>query len=821
MGDEPEGLAHSEPARSAPRDRSARRTRALGTDLSFAIRQLRRHPAFTAVAVLTLALGIGVTTAMFSVVHRLLLDPIPYRDGDRIVRLYLGMRGESFGNGPQVLLFPPEGVVRAWRERSRTLEQVVSMQLKRDAAVGTGAAPETVNAEAISADVPAFLGVRPVLGRGFLADETTPVAQPTVVLGYGFWHSHFGGARDVLGRTLLVDGTRRTIIGVMPPGIALPGETPVALWLPLVITSDTDFVGPLARLRPGVSVEAATRELNGILATTEVPAFGGSKPSAQVVLMSDYLGSQVEKALILVAGAVGVVLLIACANVANLLLARAAGRQRELSMRTALGASRFRLVRQFAVESLAITSLGGALGVFLAWRVMALVVATRPRALEALDAAKLDVTAVAWTVGVSMATGLVFGLVPLVIGAGRNPADVLKNASRTTSGGRDAGRVRGTLIVAEIALSVLLLVGASMLVRSVRSLERENVGFDPHDVSAIYAQLPKQRYASDAQQQVVLDELLERVRGIRGVTEATLAGSAPPYGGIAFGKMEIDAPMGAADSSAEFGFNDVKPDYFHVLRLPVVAGRIFDADTTTHPAMVSTEMARHFWPGANPLGKKFRLGSSSPWHIVVGVVAETRVPGGTLRLDDQFYEPFGAARGAALVIRTNGTVPSLLGTVANLAHAIDPEIRLQGHPIEAEYAGFFAGRRFAMFLLSVFAAFALVLCAVGLYGVIAYTVVQRTREMGVRIALGASPAAIRRLVLKDSAKLVGAGVVAGTIFTLALSRVARSLLADMGSLDPALLVGVSLLLAAVALLASYLPAHRASRVDPAVALRAE
>ena len=819
MGDEPEGLTGTGP-RSVPGQRNSGRAGVLGTDFRFAVRQLRRHPAFTAVAVLTLALGIGVTTAMFSVVHRLLLEPIPYRDGDRIVRLYMGMRGIALMNGPHVLVEPTEAVVRAWRDRSHAFEQVVSLRSLPDVAVGAADEPELVNAMAISADVPAFLGVRPILGRGFATDEAEPGSEPVVLLGYGLWRSRFGGARDVVGRALVVDGKPRTIIGVMPPGIALPGETPVQVWLPLVIASDTDFVLPLARLRPGVSVNAARRELSGILATMQVPGFRDSKLSAEVELMRDYLGSQVEQALVLVAGAVAVVLLVACANVANLLLSRAAGRQRELSMRTALGASRRRLVRQFTVESLCITVSGGALGVLLAWCVISVVVATRPGALDALDAAKLDTTAIVWTVGVSIATAFAFGMVPLVIGAGRNPADVLKSASRTASGARDARRTRATLIVGEIALSVTLLVGAGVVIRSVRALERENVGFDPHGVSAIYVQLPMKRYPSDAQQQLVLDELLERSRHIQGVTEATLAGGAPPFSGITLGKLEIEGEATVGDSAAEFGFNAVRPDYFHLLRLPVVEGRILDGDTATNTAMVSTDMARHFWPGASALGKRFRFGQKDPWHVVVGVVAETRSPGATLRLDDQVYEPY-AARGAALVIRTNGLAPNLLAAVSALAHAIDPQIRLRGKPMEAEFAALFAGRRFAMFLLSVFAGFALVLSAVGLYGVIAYAVVQRTREMGVRVALGASPSAIQRLVLRDSATMVAVGLLAGTVLTLLAARVARSVLADVGSLDAVLFVGVSALLAAVALIASYLPARRASLVDPAVALRAE
>ena len=821
MGDEPKGLTRESDARGVPRGRRAGRTIALGTDLTFAVRQLRRHPALAAIAVLTLALGIGVTTSMFSVVHHLLLDAIPFRDGDRIVRLYEGMRAAFSDDGQDVLLIPSIPVARAWRDRSRTLEQVVWLSRSR-ATLGGGASPELVQAEAISSDVPSFLGVRPLLGRAFTADETMPGAAPTVVLGSGLWRSRFGGARDVIGRTVSVDDTVRTIIGVMPPGMALPGEEPAGVWLPLVVSGDSGAVTPWARLRRGVSVEQAQRELAGILATTPEASSSRFKFSTHVVPLRDYLGPHVERALVLVAGAVGLVLLIACGNVANLLLARAAGRQRELSMRTALGASRWRLVRQFAAESSCVTLSGGALGVLVAWRIMAVVDATRPAALEALDAARLDLTALVWTVGVSAATGLLFGMVPLLVGAGRNPADVLKSVSRTASGGRDAGRLRAALIVGEVALSVTLLVGAGLLIRTVRSLERENVGFDPHELTTISLSLPVPRYATSERAKPVMEQLANEVRLLPGVSAVTIAGGAPPFSGVAFGRIEIaDRAAGMLDSTRSLGFNLVQPDYFRVLRLPIVTGRILDGDTAAHTAMISTEMARHYWPNTSALGKQFRFGSDGPWHVVVGIVRETRAPGEMMPLPYQLYEPLTFDRGGMLIIRTRGASTSLVASTTHLATAIDPKIRVEGKAMDAEFAALFAGRRFTMLLLSVFAVFALVLSAVGLYGVIAYSVVHRTREMGVRMALGASPTAIIRLVVLDGAKLAGAGLVAGAIITLVLSRVVRSQLAEIGRLDPALFVLVGVLMTAAALAAAFVPARRASRVDPAISLRAE
>ena len=822
MGDEPEGLTRESDSRGVPRGRRAGRTTALGTDLTFAVRQLRRHPAFASVAVLTLALGIGVTTAMFSVVHHLLLDAIPFRDGDRIVRLYEGMSAAWSNDGQDVLVTPSIPVARAWRDRSRTLEQVVWLGRGISATLGSGASPELVQAEAISSDVPSFLGVRPLLGRTFTADETMPGAAPTVVLGSGVWRSRFGGARDVIGRTVSVDDTMRTIIGVMPPGMALPGEEPVGVWLPLVVRDDSGAVTPWARLRRGVSVEQAQRELAGILSTASTSSTSQLRFSAHVLPLRDYLGVRVERALVLVAGTVGLVLLIACGNVASLLLARAAGRQRELSMRTALGASRWRLVRQFAAESSCVTLIGGALGVLVAWRIMAVVDATRPAALEALDAARLDLTALVWTVGVSAATGLLFGMVPLLVGAGRNPADVLKSVSRTASGGRDAGRLRAALIVGEVALSVTLLVGAGLLIRTVRSLERENVGFDPHDLTTIRLSLPLPRYATSELAKPVMEQLANEVRLLPSVAAVTIAGGAPPFSGVAFGRIEIaDRARGTVDSTRSLGFNLVQPDYFRVLRLPIVAGRILDGDTAAHTAMISTEMARHYWPNTSALGKQFRFGPGGPWQVVVGIVRETQAPGETMPLPYQLYEPLTLGSGRMLIIRTSGASPSLVASTTHLATAIDPKIRVEGKAMDAEFAALFAGRRFTMLLLSVFAVFALVLSAVGLYGVIAYSVVHRTREMGVRLALGASPTAIIRLVVLDGAKLAGAGLVAGAILTLALSRVVRSQLAEIGRLDPALFVLVGVLMAAAALAAAFVPARRASRVDPAISLRAD
>lgn len=826
MGDEPEGLMSGRPA-DAPREARAGRGSAAGTDLTFALRQLRRHPAFAAVTVLTLALGIGVTTAMCSVVHNLLLDPAPFRDSDRIVRLYETTPGYGLdqGSGPQIiLLMPSRPIADAWRDRARTLEKVVWLQPRDDALLVGGAEPELVHAEAMSADVPSFLGVRPVLGRSFTPDETTRRAAPSVLLGYGLWRSRFGGARDVVGRGLDVNGTVHTIVGVMPAGIDLPGAPPIGVWLPLVDTGDSGIVIPWARLRRGVSVVMAERELAGILAATARPwTPAGQQPGVQVVPLRDYLGSHVEKTMALVAGAVGLVLLIACGNVANLFLARAASRQRELSMRIALGASRGRLLRQFAVESLCVTIMGGALGVLVAWRGMALVDSTRPAALDALDSARLDGTSVLWTVGISIATGLAFGIVPLLIGAQRNPADVLKSTSRTASGGRDVGRLRAALIVGEVGLSTALLVAAALLIRTVHSLQKEDIGFDPHNLTALYVSLPRTLYAAPAQKKAVMDRLVRHVRLLQGVEDVTLAHGAPPYSGVAIGAaMEIAGrPTGANDSVKMIGYDVVQPDYFRVLRLPVVAGRIFDEDTLTHTAMVSTETARHFWPGSSALGKRFRIDPKGPWHVVVGVVAQMKAPGFAGALADQIYEPSGANTGTTMILRTRGASPELLASTSRLAATINPQIRISGRAMAAEFAALFAGRRFTMFLLSVFAGIALALSTVGLYGVVAYSVVQRRREMGIRLALGALPSAITQLVVMEAARLVGTGLLLGAILTFALSRVLRSLLAEIGRVDPATCTIVALLLAAAALLAAYVPAHRASRVDPVIALRAE
>lgn len=826
MGDQPEGLTSDTPSPGVSRGQRVGRTRALGADLTFAVRQMRRHPTFAVVAVSTLALGIGITTAMFSVVHRLLLDPVPFRESDRIVRVYETTIGYGFGagRGPQTILMMATGrVAGAWRDRARTLEQIALFGPHDDALLGGASEPELVHAEAMSADMPSLLGVRPVLGRSFAADEATAGAAPTVVLGYGLWRSRFAGARDVVGRRLDVDGTVRTIIGVMPAAIDLPGAPPVGVWLPLATDNDSIIVIPWARLRRGVSVQAAQGELASILATTDAGAMPGKPPGVEVVPLRDYLGSNVERTMLLVAGAVGLVLLIACGNVANLLLARAASRRRELSMRTALGASRGRLVRQFAVESLCVTMLGGALGVILAWRIMAVVDATRPATLGALDAAKLDMTAVLWTVGISAATGLAFGMVPLVIGAGRNPADVLKSAGRTAAGSRDAGRMRAALIAGEVGLCVALLAGAGLLIRTVRALQREDVGFDPHHMAALYVSLPRPRYAAPAQAAAVMERLVQHVRLLPGVAQVTRADGAPPYSGVMFGRaLEIaDRPLAATDSVKVLSHNSVEPDYFQVLRLPVVAGRILDGDTTTHTAMVSTETARHFWPGTSPLGKRFRIGPNGPWHVVVGVVAQMRTPGVAGALADQIYEPLPSGAGTTLIVRTRGVSSSLTASAARFATAIDPQIRVSGKPIDVEFAALFAGRRFTMLLLSVFAGIALVLSVVGLYGVIAYSMVQRTREMGVRLALGATPTAITQLVVIEGAKLAVSGLLLGAALTYVLSRVMRSLLAEVGRLDPAIFVAVGALVTAAAILASYVPARRAARVDPAIALRAE
>ena len=792
-------------------------------DLGFALRQLLRNPGFTFIAALTLALGVGANTAIFSVVHRLLLDPLPYAASDRLVSVM-----ES-GAREQVQMSPRVEVVEAWQRRTRTFEAIESFG---EATVVLADRAETLSLSAgrIAPGVASFLGVTPALGRGFLADDAREGAADVVMLSHGFWQSRFGGTLDVVGRTVRLNGAIHTVIGVMPRDFSLPfmrGGAERKLWLPLRRQADDNRVQVVGRLRVGVTPAQATAELTGIMASLAQKETERSVQFvARVLRPEDMLSGSVRDTLLLLFAVVGVVLLIACANVANLLLARASVRHRELSIRAALGAGRGRLIRQLLTESICLALLGGAVGVLLATRGLDLIIAFRPDSLSELDDVRLLPIALAWSIGLSLVTGLVFGLAPAFYATDGTLGLALRSTSAGAGGHRGSRRLRAALVMSEVALSVTLLVGAGLLIRTVVRLQRADLGFDPRDVATIQLALQPGGTMNRLQQDAVERTLIARVRALPGVVGAVMASGVPPRGGAAFGELEIDGrALSAGEKTTIVRYASVAPDYFQLLRQRVTAGRTFGTDTSGNPMIINELMARRYWPGTSAIGKRYRLSPDGPWQTVIGVVADVRIPGrqGGGFDDLQTYAAYAPDYGlGSVVVRMRGDQAAVLRAVRREVEGSSPNIMVQSvDMVSAMIAGEIAGPRFSMTLFAVFALLALVLAAIGLYGVISFAVGQRTREIGVRIALGASSPSVVAMVVGQALRLTLSGIVVGLLVAAGSTRVMASMLFGMDALDPLTFAGVTALLISVALLASLFPARRAARVDPAVAFRSD
>jgi predicted permease len=795
----------------------------LGGDVRFAARQMRRSPAFTTLAIVTLALGIGATTAIFSVVNRLLLDPIPFADGDRIVNLN---RTNQEGT---VFITPTPALVRAWRDGARSLEDVATFGWKEVVLAGRDESEE-IEAGTMSANMLRFLDVRPVLGRGVLAEDTKPGAPRVVLLGYGLWKRRFAGSRDVLGESLTISGEPYTIVGVMPRDFNVPflHDGPRQLWLPLEDNSTDAGAHAIAKVRPGIARDAVNRELTDVMAalTAENPEFKEWKGLA--TRPEDYLGSATKDTLLVLLGAVGMVLLIACANVANLLLARAATREREFAVRAALGAGQWRIIRQLLTESAMLALAGGALGLVVAHRGLDLIVALRPDRLSELDEVRLSPTVLMVSLGLTMLTGVLFGLAPAMFAAARDVGHSLKSATRSASGHVASRRFRGALVVGEVALSVLLLVGAGLLVRTMVKMQQADIGFEAAGLTAASIRLPEERYPKREQRRVVYAQLVERFRATPGVGAVTWAMGVPPRTGITFGDLEIEGrTLEQAERVSTIGSQFAAADYFRLMRLPVVAGRTFGADSAAREVVINEAMARRYWPGTTAVGRRVRLDAKGEWRTIVGVARDVTVPRTGRRKggsgDLQLYFPFaGDFESATLIVRTAGAATDLPRRLSRAAAAIDPAIRVRDvSSVDAMLSKELTGARFNMSLLLVFAGLALVLATVGLYGVIAYSVSQRTREVGIRLALGAGQPAVLRLIMSQGARLTVLGLVLGLVGAMGATRVMQGMLYGVSPLDPATFVMVGIVLGVVAVLASYIPARRATRVDPVVALRAE
>jgi len=809
----------------------------LRDDLRFAIRRFAKHPAFTATAVLTLALGIGANTAIFSVVHRLLLAPLDYPNGDRMV---MPMQENDRFRGDSRFERRPVGgsVIEAWRQRARTVEAIAAASESMFSLDSDGTV-DTLTSAVITANFLPMLGVKPIVGRGFTAQDVAPNGPPNVALiSAALWRHGYGGRADIVGRSVSLDGRPLTIIGVTPAGLNIPlsGKTAPDMWVPGDVRAASSGgsgsldMGPVvfALLRPGVPVDAASREFQEIAASIPHTAeFGGR---LRLMRAQDFVDARAARAVHVLFTAVDALLLIACATVANLLLARAWTRRREFAIRGALGAGRRRLARHVLTESLSLAVAGGVLGIGIAWLALRIIVALRPPALDRLAGAHLDNTVLLWTVGVSVLTGLLFGSAPAAF-AGLHPVgDVLRRETRGGSAGAASHRVRSALVVLQIAASLTLLVASGLLVRSFAALQRMPLGFEPRGLA--YADILIS--GTRERRLAIRDEVVRRLqslRGVRGVSIGVMPGKGWGGDGI---ETETDR-LGHTGSVPVLGTVMVSPNYFRVTGIALVAGRLPDSSpppmrpgSWSPEVLVNQELARRLWPEGRAVGSLVRPTAfpgqpPAGWSTVVGVVNDTRMPGESGDVAAlQVYTLYPYAGEVPLVIRTGISADLATPGIKRAIMAVDPHIFIR--PIlsgDTYLRDGLAPTRFAMALLTAFAIVALGLAALGVAGVIAYAVSQRTREIGIRLALGAEPRSVVTRIVARGLRLIALGIVSGTVAAFATSRALASMLYGVGAADPLTFAAIGVLVGVIALLAAYAPARRALRIDPAETLRAD
>ncbi len=812
--------------------REARGTRATDTllmDLRYAGRSLSKSPAFTILAVLTLALGIGANTAIFSVVLHLLIAPVPYPDGNSIVQL---MRTAGGGQAR----FPADTeVFGAWRARSTTLQDFAAAEEPWYHLGDTLESADSVPGALITPGFFRLLRVQPVLGRAFFPGDTVHGAAPVAMIGAGLWHRAYGGRGDVIGQIILLNGRPHTIVGVSPQGVVVPmsDRPPREVFVPLSMDSvGVDFPA-FARLRPGVKLSRASAELLAIMRAlpnaTRYKTLGATAVRAQ-----DLVASRESQTVKVLFAAVGALLLIACANVASLLLARGWTRRREFALRTALGATRGRIFRQVFVESLVLSAAGCAIGIGIAMLGLHLMIAVRPRALNNLAGVQMQPAVVLWSVVIALVSGLSFGTGPALLARTAAPGEVLRTGSRTWAGGSIGRRMRGAFVVLQIALSLVMLVGAGLLVRSFVHLVRQPLGFDAAQLYQVAplprrtndGRAPQRRGGSDQRAATAQGrQLLARLATAPGVAAAH-SGSLPGNGYFVIGPAEVDGPGGPATTDVRSASVTLAaPGYFRFLRIPLLAGRDLDSDAVAGGStgvVIGEGLAHRLWAQRSPLGLRFRLNAKYPWLTVVGVVPDVHYPGHTGDFYQmQVYQALRVEDGAGdLLLRAPDS--ALVASTAQRLAASEPALATPYIVSVAEMVEYgLAPARFAMALVGVFALVALVLSAVGLYGAIAYAVAHRTREIGVRVALGAPPGAISRLVLGEGMKLTVIGGTLGIVGAVAGTRALTSMLYGVSPLDPLTFGGIVVLAIATALVAVYVPIRRALSIDPIEALRAD
>ncbi len=795
----------------------------LARDLRFAGRELRRDWTFALVAILVLGLGIGLTTAMVSLFDRLALRPLPYPNADRLGQLWL-----ATGGGEHTMRITPNKRIREAIVGAPGIERVDafrSQELAVDFADGT----DMLAVRMVSPALLERLGARVVLGRAFLTEDSAAAAPLTAVLAHRTWQARFGGAADVVGRSIRVDGSVATIIGVLRPGFDLTsvdGGAHAEIWLPLrddLTDARGDYASILVTVAPGIAMDAAAAVIDGRYKATAEPGDPMTKSFSAVVLGADQIvGSSLRRTLGLLLGAVGLVLLVACANVAALLLGQAVGRFQEFGIRAALGAGRSRVVRQLLAESTLLGLLGAGAGVGVTVAVLALARATRPESLLTIDDVRVSGLTLGLAVSVALVATLVFGLAPIWAISRADVATAVVGRARRAGDGRGAARLRSALVIGQIAVTLVLLLGAGLLVKSFVRERSLPLGFDGRNLAQVGITLRERDFPNPTGRDEMSRSVAERIRRIPGVTMATLSGNGPVDFGVIQGEfLAEDRPVPATEAKAIMPARWVGPDFFAVTGLALVAGRTFSADTGQAELVIDAATARRVWGTLDVVGKRVRYERTGGWRTIVGVTADLRGFNDGFENAPNLYErEYSGETGHTILVRVAD--PTVLRDVSRAVRETHPAIRIRSAAMTLDaIEEQLAGNRFTMSIVAFFSVLALVLATVGLYGVIAYSVRQRTFEFGVRLALGAPPERVRALVLRDGLLRIGGGVVLGLIGSLGVVRVIRGMLYQMSPWDPVVFGLAAALLFGVGAAATWIPARRASRVDPLAAIRVE
>ena len=803
-------------------------------DLRYAFRSFRKSPGFTFTALLTVALGVGANTAIFSVVNGVLLRPLPLGEPERVVLVGHRYTKIHLETGVSAIGF------RFYHDQNRVFEKSAAFT-GWEANLANGGAPERLVGQRATSEYFAALGIRPILGRAFTADEEQVggAGDKVVILSEALWARDFGRDRGILNRTIVVNGEAHVVVGVVPNGFQF-GTDAVAIWKPLAFTPDQvsgcwgcEWLGMVARLKPGVGMPAVEGDLARI--TRLVIAMPSSFRDGNWLLYSKSATEQVvgnvRPALLVLMGAVAFVLLIACANLANLLLARATARQREIAIRTAMGAGRWRLARQLLTESVFLSAIGGAAGLLLAWAAVRGLVASNPVNLPRMDAVGIDGRVLVFTGGITVLLGFLFGLAPAVQAARPALTGMLKDGVRASH----RGGLRSALVVSEVALAIVLLIGAGLMLKSFRRWIAVDPGFKPDRVLSFGVSLPDATYGKAEQQVAFFDQLRRGLAALPGVEAAGGNVALPMSNNNWTRSFQVEGYQPAPNTSGPWGdFRTVTPGYFEALGIPVKRGRAFDETDIAggrRVAVVDEVLAKKYWPGQDPIGKRvgFPGRDSTAWLEIVGVVGHVMQNSPKDDEHTQLYQPFAQAPFTQLgfVVRTQAEPATLVPAIRRLVLAIDPQQPIYDvKAMDERVSGSSAQPRFLSLLLGLFAALAATLAAVGIYGVMSYTVAQQTRELGIRLALGAETGNVLRLVLNRGLVLAGIGVGIGVAGAFALARVVASsvlekTLYQTSAVDPAIFSLVAGGLVIVAFAATWIPARRATRVDPVVALRAE